>query len=71
MRSTGLSVRPVVRSEMAAAKLSIPICIYMWAISTKVNPKFDTVVITSPGPLSFRLNGALRRRVIVALNTLD
>src|SRR5260370_16006571 len=29
MRSTGLSVKPVAASEMAAAKLSIPICIYV------------------------------------------
>ena len=29
MRSTGLSVRPVAGSETAAAKLSIPICIYV------------------------------------------
>ncbi len=27
MRSTGLSVRPLAGSEMAAAKLSMPICI--------------------------------------------
>jgi hypothetical protein len=55
MRSTGLSVRPVAGSEIAAAKLSIPICIY----------------VTSPGQLSFRLTGALRRYVIAGLNTLD
>ena len=42
-------------SEMAAAKLSIPICIY----------------VTSPRQLSFRLIGALRRYVNVGLNTLD
>jgi hypothetical protein len=42
-------------SEIAAAKLSIPICIY----------------VTSPGQLSFRLIGALRRSVIVGLSTLD
>jgi hypothetical protein len=29
MRSMGLSVRPEAGSEMAAAKLSIPICIYV------------------------------------------
>jgi hypothetical protein len=55
MRSTGLSVRPVAGSEIAAAKLSIPICIYF----------------TSPEQLSLRLIGALRRYVIVGLNTLD
>jgi hypothetical protein len=39
----------------AAAKQSIPICIY----------------VTSPGQLSFRLIGAIRRYVIAGLNTLD
>jgi hypothetical protein len=29
MRSTGLSAKPVPASEIAAAKLSIPICIYV------------------------------------------
>jgi hypothetical protein len=29
MRSTGLSVKPLAGSEMAAATLSIPICIYV------------------------------------------
>jgi hypothetical protein len=55
IRSTELSVRPVAGSEIAAAKLSIPICIY----------------VTSPGRLSFRFIGALRRYVIVYLNTSD
>jgi hypothetical protein len=54
MRSTGLSVRPVAGSEIAAAKLSIPICIY----------------VTSPGQLSFRLIGVLRRYVRVGFKTL-
>src|SRR5258705_1571359 len=49
MRFTGLSVRPVAGSEIAAAKLSIPICID----------------VTSPGQLSIRLIGALRRYLIV------
>jgi hypothetical protein len=44
MRSTALSVRPVAGSEIAAAKLSIPISIY----------------VTSPGQLLFRLIGALQ-----------
>src|SRR5439155_25381575 len=52
MRSTGLSARPVAGSEIAAAKLSIPICIY----------------VTSPGQLSFRLIGAPRPYVIVGSN---
>src|SRR6266481_3392971 len=55
MRSTGLSVNPVAGSEIAAAKLSIPICI----------------TVISPGQLSFRLTGALRRYLIVGLKTLD
>jgi hypothetical protein len=46
---------PVAGSEMPAAKLSIPICIY----------------VTSPRQLSFRLIGTLRRYVNVGLNTLD
>jgi hypothetical protein len=55
MRSTGLSVKPVAGSEIAAAKLSIPICIDL----------------TSPGQFSFRLIGALRHYVIVGLKTLN
>jgi hypothetical protein len=48
-------VRPVAGSEIAVAKLSIPICIY----------------VSSSGQLSFPLIGALRRSVILGLNTLD
>jgi hypothetical protein len=54
MRSTGLSARPVVGSEIAAAKLSIPICILR---------HFSRATFIS-------MIGALRRYVIVGLHTL-
>src|SRR6267142_6889557 len=51
MRSTGLSVKPVAGSEIAAAKLSIPICIY----------------VTYPRQTFIRLIGVLRRYAKVGL----
>src|SRR6202158_5355763 len=48
MRSTGLSVRPVAGSEMAAAKLSIPICIlFPFLQGNSSRPSFDS----GPEPL--------------------